>query len=33
VLRTDGGIGEYLGGQAAKAQLMDLEKATLTPAR
>jgi methylated-DNA-[protein]-cysteine S-methyltransferase len=27
VLRTDGGLGQYLGGQAAKTQLLTLEKA------
>ncbi len=27
VLRTDGGLGQYLGGQAVKAQLLTLEKA------
>ncbi len=27
VLRTDGGLGQYLGGQAAKIQLLTLEKA------
>lgn len=27
VLRTDGGLGQYLGGQAAKLQLLTLEKA------
>jgi hypothetical protein len=27
VLRTDGGVGQYLGGQAAKTRLLTLEKA------
>ena len=28
VLRSDGAVGQYLGGQAAKTQLLSLEKAT-----